>query len=450
MNKNWLAILLVCVLTVIPAAVSAEELQLDIKCQYMPSIRPIAGTNLILMESKVDNSLGVFDSEGNELIPYGLEEVNKLDDGYLSVSKNKSELNRLAIFKQNGAQISDYLYGSISVYGANWVAGDVLAEPTDGEKDVKIGKTYYKLVRKDFYYVTDEGAALIGSLDRMQFKASKLHGDYFSIQNQEDAVIVYDQNLQPIDTFTPKNVNAAYFQVTNYQIINNITNETIADGYTAVEEAYLPSRMLLLATVANEDGSASQGILDTDGNVLMPAEYKVVAMDDPYVLVANQEGLQGLYSLDEQRLVVPCEFSGIIACETSVDSYVNNGYICVELNGKLGFVDARTGEISCPPAYNSRIAKAYGASIVFDGENGYVVIAGDGTRSELFDLEEIAATNGDGYLLVAKKDGFYGVIDWHGNEMLPFIHKNIITLTSDSKAMIRTSTGMEFDVITVR
>lgn len=450
MKKNWLVVLMICLLTLLPTVVSAEGLELNMRFQYMPSIKPIQGTNLIIMEAKTDNSLGLFNTDGQELLPFGYAAINKLNYGFLSVTKDKSVLNGLAIYKTDGTQISDHMYGTVIAYSTNWIAGTILEEPVNDEQDIKIDKTNYRLAQIDFYHITDEGATLVASMDRLQFKSSKLHGEYFSIQNRDGEMIVYDKNLQPVDGFTPKDVNAAYFKVKNYQIINNITTEAIADGYTAVEEAYMPSRMLLLATVVNEDGSAVQSILDTAGNTLMPAEYKVVTMGDPYVVVADKDGLRGLYSLAEQRLVAPCEFSEIYASSTSIDTYVNNGYVSVEKDGMRGYVDASTGEVTCPPAYNKRIAKVYGCSTVFDGEKGYVLIAGDGTRTELYDYDEIVATNGDGYLLVAKKGGFYGVIDWHGNEMLPFIHKNTITLTEDSKALIRTSTGLELDVIASR
>ena len=262
-------------------------------------------------------------------------------------------------------------------------------------------------------------------------------------------VTAYDREFQPI-AVELKDLKTIYYDVINYEIVSKLTNEVIATGYTGVAEADLPNRMLLLASTTATDGSKRQAILDTDGKVLMPAEYTVVTMGDPYVVVANGEGLRGLYSLEEKRLVVPCEFSNIIASKTSIDQYVNMGYVAVEKDGMSGFVDVRTGSITCPPAYNSRIVKVYGCSLVFDGEKGFVLIAGDGTRTELYEYQEIAASRGDGYLIVAKKNGYYGVIDWHGNEKLPFIHKNVITLTDDSKAMIRTSTGLELDVITAR
>lgn len=467
MKRTWTTILLACFLALIPAALLAESLenrateeiisavptkgvQFDIRFQYMPSIKYLQGTNLIIMESKTDNTLGVFTTEGQEVLPYGFSAVNSLGKGFLSVSKNKNELNGLALYKTDGTQISDFIYGLFSVRDSHWVGAVVLRKSPNKEMDLTLNNVKYLIEQYDIYFVSEDDVTLVASLNRAQIKASKQHGEYFAIQSREDGTITtYDRNGQPVQ-MELKDVKDAFFQVTNYQLINKVTGELIANGYIDVTEADTPYRMLLIASIIDMDGIQKQAILDTDGNELMPPEYTVVALNDPYVVVANENGLRGLYSLDEHRLVVPCQFTDVIASETSVDQYINNGYICVEKEGKLGFVNALTGEVTCPPAYNSRIAKAYGCSLLFDGENGFVLVAGDGTRTELFEYEEMPATNGDGYLLVAKKNGYYGVIDWHGNEKLPFIHKTIITFTDDSKAMIRTSTGLELDVITAR
>ena len=474
MKKIWVMLLVICLLAVLPAAVLAEEveteqvetelaeeiavsaevtqaqgLQLEIKFQYMPSIKPLQGTNLLVVESKIDNSLGVFTTEGEEVIPYGLSAVNGLANGFLSVAKKSENVNKLAIYKTDGTKISDYKYGTVTVYDARWVAGIVLTEAAEGEKDFTVDKVDYKIDQCDLYFVSDGNASLVASLTRQQYASAKQHGDYISIQDRDGVTTAYDRDFQLVN-MELKDVKASYYRVENYQIISNITNEVIASGYTDVQEADLPDRMLLIASVTKMDGLKAQAVLDADGNELMPAEYTVVTAGYPYVVVANDEGLRGLYSLAEKRLVAPCEFSGIIASTTSVDTYVNNGYVCVEKDGKRGYVDARTCTVTCPPAYNSRIAKFYGCSTVFDSENGFVLISADGIRTALYEYEDIAATRGDGYLLVAKKGGFYGIIDWHGNEVLPFIHKNVITLTDDSKALIRTSTGLELDVITNR
>ena len=77
------------------------------------------------------------------------------------------------------------------------------------------------------------------------------------------------------------------------------------------------------------------------------------------------------------------------------------------------------------------------------------VAAADGVETIVEVTSIYAKGRGDGHLLVAKKDGYYGVIDWHGNVILPFEHKNLITITDDGKALIRSSTGYELDAIII-
>ena len=171
MKKTWVLILLVCMLALLPAvvlaespestessenpetvetkeiipSVSAEGLQFDIRFEYMSSIKPLQGTNLIILESKTDNTLAVFTTEGEEVIPYGLAAVNVLTNGFLTVSKDKENVNGLAIYKTDGTKISDFVYGSVTVYDARWVAGIVLAEASGGEKDLTVNKVNYLL-----------------------------------------------------------------------------------------------------------------------------------------------------------------------------------------------------------------------------------------------------------------------------------------------------------------
>jgi hypothetical protein len=78
-----------------------------------------------------------------------------------------------------------------------------------------------------------------------------------------------------------------------------------------------------------------------------------------------------------------------------------------------------------------------------------MLAAADGVETEVHVDEIYKKSRGNGYLLVAKKGKYYGLIDWHGNEILPFEHSKIITVTDDARAVIRTSTGMQMDRILI-
>ena len=478
MKKMLLAALMICILAALPLLACAE-IEPDILYQYMPSIKPVSGTGFVTMESKQDNTLGLFTTDGKQVIPYGNVSLNSLGSHFFSAAKDKAELNGLAIYKDDGRQISDYLYGRVTVYNRNWIAGIVLEivppeeeeeeteesiakealaevkeEETEEEErivDLSFNGVDYLIVRWDLYYVTDEAmegvSYLVASLDREQFAAAKQHGDRISIQDREGNVTVYDRLFRPLD-IKVANVASPLYVIKNFQVVDlQYPGIILASGYDEVTEIELSGRTLLSISTTDFTGAKSTTVLDLGGNLLIPADYSVVTMGDPYVVVANADGLRGLFDLDAGKLIVPCEFSKIVEITTSVSRYVNNGYVAVEKDGKRGYVNAETGETTYEPTINARIARTYGCSTVFDGEDGFVLVAGDGVRTELFDYEAISETHGDGTLLVAKKGGFYGIIDWHGNEMFPFIHNNDIVITDDTQAMIRTSTGLELDKI---
>ena len=103
---------------------------------------------------------------------------------------------------------------------------------------------------------------------------------------------------------------------------------------------------------------------------------------------------------------------------------------------------------SCKPLYDKRAVTNIGCTLVFTTLEGVLsVIAADGEINTV-DADEILATRGNGYLLEAQKSGSFGLIDWHGNIILPLDHYKEIIVTDDSRAIIRTSTGLQLDTIT--
>ena len=104
--------------------------------------------------------------------------------------------------------------------------------------------------------------------------------------------------------------------------------------------------------------------------------------------------------------------------------------------------------MSCEIKYNTKEVTTLGCVTYWKVEDGvYMLAAADGVETEVHVDSIYSKNRGDGHVLVAQKDGWYGLIDWHGNEVLPFEHKWVISETDDSKAVIRTSTGLQIDLI---
>ena len=96
-----------------------------------------------------------------------------------------------------------------------------------------------------------------------------------------------------------------------------------------------------------------------------------------------------------------------------------NGYVCVEKDGKVGFVDT-DGQVTCELKYGAAGVTQHGCTLtVTDLDGSIYIVAADGTQTQT-DFDEVDEySGGDGSLLIVSKNDAYGLVDWHGNEVLP-------------------------------
>ena len=238
------------------------------------------------------------------------------------------------------------------------------------------------------------------------------------------------------------------YEIKNYQLIDLLDKRVLGDGYTDIAEVNLSDRMLVKATRVALDGTKLVCLMTTDGTVILPPEYEIIDLTDHYIVVADPEKQQGIYSLDEGRMIVPCAYTAIVSSKTDVDQYVHNGYVCVEKDGKLGFYDVVNDVESCAPKYSKYAVTNIGCSLGFTTVEGVLtIVAADGTVTTV-DADEVLPTRGNGFLLEVKKGASFGLIDWHGGIVVPANHYKDIIVTDDTQAIIRTSTGLQLDTVT--
>ena len=451
--KHLAKYLCAVLILVLAASTALAEVKLDTVFQYRTLIQQVQGTGCLIVESKQDNLRGLFTTAGAEIIPCAYKSIDSLSYGFFSAYNDKEAVGGRALWTVGGHMIGKAEYGSFKAFNSHWVAAFVVnpEEVPDDDKDIKIGSKTYQYERVDLFYVTedaDESLEPVASLDRDAYADASAHGDYIAVADREKNVSVFDSSFQPVSV-TLSAANKPLFTVNkSYQLISLLTNSVLDDGYTEVAEVNLTDRMLVRATRVALDGTKLACLMTADGTVLLPAEYEIIDITDHYAVVANQEKQQGLFSLDEGRFIVPCAYSAIVPCATDLDKYVHCGYVCVEKNEKLGFYDAANDVESCVPKYSKRAATNIGCCIVFTSIEGDVtIVAGDGAVNTA-EVDEILPTRGDGYLLEAKKGDSFGLIDWHGNILVPVNHYKDIIVTDDSKAIIRTSTGLQLDTVT--
>ena len=435
------------------ASTALAEVKLDTVFQYRTLIQQVQGTGFLIVESKQDNLRGLFTTAGEEIIPCAYKTIDSLSYGFFSAYNDKEAVGGRALWTVSGHMIGKAEYGGFKALNSHWVAAFVVnpEEVPDAEKDIKIGSKTYQYERVDLFYVTedaDESLEPVVSLDRDAYANASAHGDYIAVTNRDKTVSVYDSSFQPVSVTLSAANKPLYTVNKSYQLISLLTNSILDDGYTEAAEVNLSDRMLIKATRVALDGTKLACLMTADGTVLLPPEYEIIDITDHYAVVADQEKLQGLFSLDEGRFIVPCAYSAIVSCATDLDKYVHNGYVCVEKEEKLGFYDVVNGVESCAPKYSKRAAVNIGCSIVFATIEGDVtIVAGDGAVNTAA-VDEILPTRGNGYLLEVKKGESFGLVDWHGSIIVPVNHYKDIIVTDDSQAIIRTSTGLQLDTVT--
>lgn len=449
--KRLMRYLCAALILVLTAVNAAAEVKFSTVFQYRTAIQPVQGTGFLIVESKVDNARGLYTTDGQEVIPCSAKYLDYISNGFFITYDDKEAIDGKTLWKADGRRIGTG-YGAFIVFSNQWAAAFVInpQEVSDGEKDIKIDSRNYQYERIDLFYVTDDTGdevKPVASLGRDAYAEAAIHGEYIAVANREKSVSLYDSSFQPVSVKLNAVKNPLY-TIEKYQIVNLLTNAKMGDGYTEIAEANLGDRMLIKATRIAMNGQKLTALVNPDGSVVLPADYELIDLTDHYAVVADQDGQQGVFSLEEERFIVPCGYHSIVPCATDFDKYVHNGYVCVKKNGKLGFYDTVHDVESCKPLYDKRAVTNIGCTLVFTTLEGVLsVIAADGEINTV-DADEILATRGNGYLLEAQKSGSFGLIDWHGNIILPLDHYKEIIVTDDSRAIIRTSTGLQLDTIT--
>ncbi len=439
-----------CMIILLPLT-AAAEVRFEIIRQYIPKVTQVKGTNYLIIQSNLDGKYGVVTTENEEKIPCEYLTLAYLSNGFFYAGNGNEDVNSKCLVYQDGRRVSGYEYGAFKVYSGRWVVGYKLSPATEDNNHIKVRKEFYFIDFCDVYYVGDEvkDSYLVGTLEGNVMASAQVHGDYIVVENEAGGTArVYNKDFQVLPK-TLENIKVPPYAVPYYWLLDVYTGEIIAEGFTRVKEAPLPTEMRLIMSRANFDGTQLDGIYDTKGNELVPIEYSIVSATKDYALVTNAEKKQGLYSLDEGRLIVPIAFDKIINVKDTVDPYVFNGYVMVENEGTRCYFDISKGEITCELNYDEetmKTLKRVGSVCYLPKEEGFTLIAADGQVTEL-DVDAIADTRGDGFLIVAKKGDFFGVIDWHGNEILPFYHKTAPVITDDSRSIIRVSTGSRIELI---
>lgn len=354
----------------------------------------ITDSNLLKISGKKGYALATLDGRilteelyGNIYCTYGWISAANVDiEGW-----NKGVLNG-----QDGSITVPFIYGEVEILNRNWALAYNYVPATADNYDVESysNNEYYLINTVDVYWLPT--ATKVATIPRANYLDSTAYDEYLNIEDRvSGTVTTYDLNMNPLGT------------------VRDTYSKDLIPHYTTFKY------------------NGQQGLLDPDGNEVFPASYQYVNEDDRdgYFEVSTGDK----YGLVDRNgnLVVPVDYNRIQTAYYSSSekgpTYVNFGYACVEKDDRLGYYRVNDKE-TCEPKYAKSLLENCGVSALFTDMTGNKnILAADGVETALPAFERVSALNSSAGSLYKTNDSDYhaGLIDWHGNEILPNKYSSI-------------------------
>ncbi|MBR3019298.1 MAG: WG repeat-containing protein [Clostridia bacterium] len=431
--------------------------------RQMQEMTLITGTNLLLTQEPNKSKWGLYDTDGNIVIPLEHESLSYVAYNYLNVGTypNKTynehlpipldEVNTHALMAFDGTALTEYVYGTFQAFSPLWSVGWVLEQGTKQDYDFTPDKEHYlKIERCDvFYRENDDSAAggkptcrLVASLSRDEFQTAAAHGEYLSIQSRNNEITVYNSSGEQVD-IGATNLKSSAYGIKNWSLIDLATGEMLLDGCSGVSEVQLPEETVLIAARTDFQGLKWNALLSTKGEFLIPMWNVTISSvsRDYAILTSNVNGKKGLYSRVEKSLLLPCVYDQIYENKNALDPFNAHGYICVVKDGKTCFYEMATKALLPAVEWENEEAELsrYGAAFYSTVKTGKITktrfFSPDGIEGSK--LCSVKKSRGSGFLLLGSFSGGYNVVTWFGKTLLPTNYSNI-SITDDDRLIIKT------------
>ena len=352
--KKYLPILVLAAALAVPMTVSAE-ITVTPTGITMSEADWIDGTDLLRVEQ--ENGFAIADINGNLLTDAIYGRSFNSNYGYILAFHNIDDANSGGLLDAEAHELTPFQYGDVKVLSSKWAIGFKLTQSDANHYDYQSWSSsdaYYLIETADIYYLADGTAACVASLPREQYLDAEDQGDYICVEDRTNSVKMYESSFAVV----AEGLNSVYdtgdLDLSEFETFRDNGQYGLKDkeGNVILEPsfAYIYDFRGDYAEVSTGD---CEGLIDRNGNVVVPAEYDNVKTS--YYGPASSE-----YS-----------------------NYYSGGYFAVEKDRKLGFVK-EGGEITCEPKISSEVMDINGASATYTDLSGELhILAADGVDTLL-------------------------------------------------------------------
>ena len=322
---------------------------------------------------------------------------------------DEDQINGRGVVDDTGKEVLPCMYGQVDISAKNWIIASVMKKGTEQEYDLDNGRDYLLKDTVDIYYQTDGAFHKIATLTRDDIADYYASGNYISIENGTDhTVVMYDSAFQ--------------------EVASGLSSIYDDDGFPREE-----------LNVYWEDDKT--GIKDAKGNIILETDYDMISeVYGKYASVYDYDSEKyGLIDLEGNE-IVPLECDDIRSFYTE-DGYifVSAGYVCAEMEGKLAYYDLSGNKTAESSASIDSFDIAGASALMSDAQGNNHIFAADGVDTVLDAkyANPCALTNSNGLLYTYEDaDSDYGIIDWHGNVVLPAPQGYSVGLSLDGSWLV--------------
>lgn len=180
------------------------------------------------------------------------------------------------------------------------------------------------------------------------------------------------------------------------------------------------------------DGEKLQGVLNMNGDMLIPVQYRLINLSENVFVAKNTDEKVGAFDINGKPLI-PFEFDNLMPQTDLVVTWVN-----VHDNDKENYgLYEKSGTLISNPV-NAAFDFAEGPAPVVgeDGTYGFV----DSTGKMVTNFEyKFARKFSEGLAAVANQKGEYGFIDKTGNLVVPYKYYNVVMNFEHGRAKVSES-----------
>lgn len=405
--KKWLSLLLAVMLC---AACSCGAAEITIEKIAEPEISYgyLGATNLLINQIKYGTAQYILMKENGELLRSEIFSGSGGGRyGYVWYTLDYDDIQSTGLIDIEGNTVIPFCYSNIIVLNENWAVAFVVSL-TDSSDETDTRFAGAKILVKGRYDRIDvynlKNKQLVASMNRDEYEDAQALGEIINILDDAGNTYSYDENFNLLGEATVLNDGryspdgiTVYEKKGGYGARKPNGEEVFSSAYSSEFDFYGDY-------AAFGDGEV-QGLIDRQGNIILQPEYGEILLHG----YSRHVGLQ---------------------------RYEAEGYFGVNLNNKLAWVN-RAGKITHQTSYAMNKVKFYGASAtVKDKEGKLHILAADGADTVVEGyktVEPLKYSGGKLYVtsIDVRDNTRYGLIDWHGNELIACFYNGKLKLSGD-------------------